>query len=92
MKIEIRKSYVLVDGEITSEEIFKTTVYSKRNIVRELDFRESNLKNVDEITIVNKSGKNYNIISTNDWCCTLKTSQMIDVKKGYMPYMSQKGI
>ena len=93
MLIELRKNKVLINNEeVVEGKIFKIRQYSKNNTVRELDFRDSNLKDIDSLTIVNKSGKNYRLVSTNDWCCTLCTSQKVNIQNGYIPYMSQQYI
>lgn len=92
MIIEIRKNQIFVDGEESKTVLFSEVKAGKNRFLRVLDFRKSNLKDLDEIKVLNKSGKNYELISTNDWSCTLKTSKMVTVKNGYIPYMSQKSI
>lgn len=89
MIIEIKKNKILINGEETFEQIFNIKQYSKRNIIRELDFRNSKLNEVEDLIIINKSGRNYDLISINDWDCTLRTSQKVKIKKGFIPYMSQ---
>lgn len=89
MFIEIRRNKMFIDGKETTESIFSEKKYTN---MRVLDFRTSDLKNIDNITILNKSGRNYNLISINDWNCTLRTSQEVNVKKGFIPYMSQTSV
>ncbi|MBQ8997085.1 MAG: hypothetical protein IJ086_07380 [Clostridium sp.] len=93
MLIELRRNKILINNEeVPEEKLFSVKKYSQRNIVRELDFRKNDLRDIDNLTIINKSGKNYDLVSTNDWNCTLRTSQKVIVEKGFIPYMSQKYI